>query len=160
MKQLVQQFRQWMRDRRARRVSYAYARTRVQRGAAYLDDIDPEWYRRVDAETLELSSGSSCVLGQLHGDFRRGLSRSQLINMSSAPRASLSPVSYGFKCVHGVSDEVQEQDYAHLSRAWQDAVRQRQAADEVSVSVDATPADRPPETSNRAPKHPASVETS
>lgn len=122
-------FLQWQRARRARRISLEYAQTRVGRGADYLDEVDPGWHRRVDPDTLELSSGSSCILGQLHGDFRMGLSRSQLINLSSAPRASLSPVSYGFQCVSGVDDAAQDRDYAYLNQAWQAAVRQRRADD-------------------------------
>lgn len=129
MQFLVAPIRRWLQARRARRISLSHARTRVRRGATYLDDVDPGWHRRVDPDTLELSSGSSCILGQLHGDFRMGLSRSHLINMSSAPQASLSPVSYGFQCVRGVDDAAQDRDYAWLNRAWQEAVRARQAAD-------------------------------
>jgi len=131
MPSLKDWFLQWRRARRARRISLEDARTRVERGAAYLDEIDPGWHRRVDPDTLELSSGSSCILGQLHGDFRMGLSRSQLIDLSSAPRASLSPVSYGFQCVSGVDDAAQDRDYAYLNQAWQEAVQQRQVDDTV-----------------------------
>ena len=131
MPSLKDWFLQWRRARRARRISLEDARTRVERGADYLDEIDPGWHRRVDPDTLELSSGSSCILGQLHGDFRMGLSRSQLINLSSAPRASLSPVSYGFQCVSGVDDAAQDRDYVYLNQAWQEAVQQRQADDTV-----------------------------
>lgn len=126
---LKARFLAWWRTRRARRISLDDARTRVERGADYLDEVDPAWYRRVDPDTLELASGSSCVLGQLHGDFRMGLSRSHLIDLSSAPRASLSPVSYGFQCVSGVDEADQDRDYAFLNQAWQEAVRKRQAAD-------------------------------
>lgn len=119
--------RQWWQQRRARRISYEYACSRVQRGAAYLDDVDPGWYRRIDPHTLELSSGVSCVLGQLHGTFHTGLSRARLINLGSSPRASLSPISYGFQCVDGVSEAAQDRDYAHLNRAWREAVGSRHA---------------------------------
>lgn len=125
----VDRVQEWWQARRTRHITLRNARERVQRGASYLDDVDPEWYRRVDAETLELADGKHCVLGQLHGEFRLGLGRSHLITMSSAPRASLSPVSYGFKCVEGVSDEWQDRDYDLLNTAWKDAVRTRQTAD-------------------------------
>ena len=101
----------------------------MQRGAAYLDEMDPGWHRRVDADTLELGSGRQCVLGQLHGEFRLGLGRSRLISLSSAPRASLSPVAYGFKCVEGVSDEWQARDYELLTAAWRNAVLARTVDD-------------------------------
>lgn len=129
MPSLKARFLQWWRGRRARRISLEYARTRVERGADYLDEVDPGWHRRVDPDTLELSSGSSCILGQLHGDFRMGLSRSQIINLSSAPRTSLSPVSYGFQCVNDVDEADEDRDYAYLNQAWQEAVQKRQAAD-------------------------------
>lgn len=114
---------------RGRLVSYENARARVQRGAEYLDEIDPTWYRDVEPTTLELASGGSCILGQLHGDFRLGLGRSQLINMSSAPRTSLSPVTYGFKCRQNVPEEQQQRDYVLLNQAWREAIRERQAED-------------------------------
>jgi len=132
MQSFLAQCWQWWQARRAQRISLSYARTRVQRGADYLDEFDPGWHRRVDPQTLQLSSGSSCILGQLHGDFRMGLSRSHLINLSSAPRASLSPVSYGFQCVSGVSDAAQDHDYEYLNQAWREAVQRRQADDALS----------------------------
>ncbi len=136
MQQWKQALRGWMQARRARRVTYAWARERVHRGAAYLDDVDPGWHRRVHAGTLELASGRSCVLGQLHGDFRVGLLRARLLDLSSAPRASLSPATFGFRCVAGVAGHVQARDYHLLNRAWRAAIRRRQCRDR--------PAQRPP----------------
>ena len=104
-------------------------RERVERGAEYLDNVDPGWHRRVNADTLELEDGQHCVLGQLHGGFRLGLGRSHVLSLSSAPRASLSPVDYGFKCVEGVSDAWQARDYELLTAAWREAVRARTAND-------------------------------
>lgn len=121
--------RDWWLTRRTRQITPEKARERVQRGAAFLDNADPEWYRRVDPETLALSDGHHCVLGQIHGEFRLGLGRSHLISLSSAPRASLSPVAYGFKCVDGVSDDWQKRDYDLLDEAWKEAVQNRQADD-------------------------------
>lgn len=116
----------WWSDRRIRQISEEKVRERVKRGAEYLDEMDPGWHRRVDAETLELEDGRHCVLGQLHGEFRLGLGRSHVITLSSAPRASLSPVAYGFKCVEGVSEEWQARDYELLTEAWRREVRSRQ----------------------------------
>ena len=119
----------WWHGRHTQQITPEHARERVQRGADYLDSVDPEWYRRVNSDTLELEDGKHCVLGQLHGEFRLGLGRSHLITMSSAPRASLSPVAYGFKCVDNVPDEWQAYDYDLLNEAWKEAVRTRQEAD-------------------------------
>lgn len=142
--------REWWQARRTRQITPEKVRERVARGAAYLDDIDPEWYRRVDAETLELDDGRHCVLGQLHGEFRLGLGRSHLISLSSAPRASLSPTAYGFKCVEGVPDAWQRRDYALLDEAWMEAVRRRQMEDPtMEVSAEAS--------GDSLPKKPAEV---
>lgn len=118
----------WWRERRLRQITEEKVRERVQRGAEYLDEMDPGWHQRVNADTLELEDGRHCVLGQLHGEFRLGLGRSHVITLSSAPRASLSPVAYGFKCVEGVSEEWQARDYELLTEAWRREVRSRQEA--------------------------------
>lgn len=115
--------------RRTRQITPEAVQTRVERGATYLDDVDPEWYLHVNPDTLELGDGKQCVLGQMHGEFRLGLGRSHLISMSSAPRASLSPVAYGFKCVDNVPDEWKAYDYELLTAAWKEAVRKRQESD-------------------------------
>jgi hypothetical protein len=127
--QWLASLRRWWNRRHVSSITPENARRRVRRGAAFLDDADPGWYRNVDPSTLELASGTHCVLGQLHGDFRLGLGRSNVINLSSAPRASLSPTAYGFRCVQGVPDAWQDRDYEMLDRAWQEAIRKRQAAD-------------------------------
>jgi hypothetical protein len=146
MLNFLERVRAWWRGRRAQQITPERARERVQRGAGYLDGVDPEWHRRVDSETLELDDGRHCVLGQLHGEFRLGLGRSDLISMSSAPRTSLSPVAYGFKCVTNVPEEWQAYDYELLNEAWKEAVRTRQENDPVfsddeliAVSGDSVP---------------------
>ncbi len=126
---LIERLRNWWQARRTRRITEERVQERVERGAAYLDEVDPGWHRRVNAEALELEDGEQCVLGQLHGGFRLGLGRSQVLSLSSAPRASLSPVAYGFKCVEGVSEAWQARDYELLTAAWREAVRTRTVAD-------------------------------
>lgn len=121
-------------------VSPASARKRVERGAAYLDGVDPHWYRSVDPVTLELSDGSHCVLGQMHGDYRLGLGRAHLLNMGSGPRASLSPVAYGFQAADTGDADMDAHDYDLLTAAWAEAVRARHAADTGSPFDDPTPA--------------------
>jgi len=129
MHALLERLRNWWQARRTRRITEEAVQERVERGAAYLDEVDPGWHRRVNADTLELEDGQHCVLGQLHGGFRLGLGRSHVLSLSSAPRASLSPVDYGFKCVENVSEAWQARDYELLTAAWREAVRARTAAD-------------------------------
>ncbi len=113
------------RRRRTDRISWEAACRRVARGAAYLDTIDPGWYRHVDPDRLELADGALCVLGQRYGAFFQGLTRAGLLNLSSAPLGSLSPVDYGFLCVQGVDETRQAYDYALLNLAWRKAIQQR-----------------------------------
>jgi hypothetical protein len=40
---------------------------RIERGAALLDERAPGWRQRIDLEKLELSSCTTCVLGQVAG---------------------------------------------------------------------------------------------
>lgn len=129
MSALLERLRSWWQACCTQPVTEAAVRKRVQRGAEHLDEADPGWHRRIDPDALELGSGHRCVLGQLHGGFRLGLGRSHVLSLSSAPRASLSPVAYGFKCVEGVSDEQQARDYDLLTQAWREAIRSRWAED-------------------------------
>jgi hypothetical protein len=126
---LFEQLRNWWQSRRTRQITEEAVHERVRRGAEYLDGSDPGWHRRIDPNALKLESGDRCVLGQLHGEFRLGLGRSGMLSLSSAPRASLSPVAHGFKCVEGVSDEWQARDYELLTKAWRAAVQARWAED-------------------------------
>src|SRR5690606_6748890 len=41
------------------------ARDRVQKGAAFLDEILPGWHQIIDLDTLNLASGCKCICGQL-----------------------------------------------------------------------------------------------
>lgn len=102
------------------------ARARAAHGAALLDALDPAWAARVDPHRLELSDGAACVLGQLHGDYRLGLGRARVLDLSSAPMASLSPVDLGFQAIGDLGDAAEALDYTHLTRAWREAIRDRQ----------------------------------
>lgn len=45
--------------------------TRVERGAAWLDNVQPGWESRVDVTTLNLNSPLDCVCGQVFGNWER-----------------------------------------------------------------------------------------
>lgn len=49
-------------------INMAELEKRVETGAAWLDQEFPDWYTRIDIETLKISSGSSCICGQLFVD--------------------------------------------------------------------------------------------
>ncbi|OZC03181.1 hypothetical protein [Rubricoccus marinus] len=113
------------RQRQAARVTPAWASRRAREGAAFLDNADPGWADRVDPRTLVLADGQACVLGQLHGDYRRGLSRSRVLDLSSAPTRFVSPVDLGFQASGEGGQEAERLDYAFLTRAWREEVRAR-----------------------------------
>lgn len=145
MTTLFERIQNWWHDRPIHLITEEKVRKRVRRGAEYLDRVDPGWAGRIDAETLELEDGRQCVLGQLHGEFQLGLGRSDVLTLSSAPRASLSPVTYGFKCVEGVSEEWQARDYELLTQMWTEAVRRRQEPEEVIGVPSARDEEKPEE---------------
>jgi hypothetical protein len=113
------------RQRLLARITPDGASGRAKQGAAFLDDADPGWAARVDPDSLRLGDGESCVLGQLHGDYRRGLFRSRVLDGSSAFSRFVSPVDLGFQASGGAGEEAERLDYAYLTRAWRDEVRAR-----------------------------------
>lgn len=114
--------------RRARRLAgltLGAARARAARGAALLDEGDPGWAARIDTAALRLGDGRACILGQLHGEYRRGLGRARVLDLSSAPRRFVSPVDLGFQAVGDLGEAAEALDYALLTRAWRDEVAAR-----------------------------------
>ena len=131
-------FRALARRRRARRLAaltIGAARTRATRGAALLDAADAGWADRVDPGSLHLADGRACVLGQLHGDYRQGLRRSRVLDFSSAPGRFVSPVDLGFQAVGDLGDAAERLDYTLLTRAWREAVTDRQGIGRERVAV-------------------------
>ena len=47
-------------------------RRRVERGAKWLDEVDPTWYNQIDLESLDMDQPCGCVLGQLVRDVGPG----------------------------------------------------------------------------------------
>lgn len=136
----MQFLRKWLVRHKKMQASPDVASERAARGATYLDDVDPDWYIRIDPELLSLADGGCCVLGQLHGTFLQGLSRAGLFNMSSAPRASLSPVDYGFMCSQTGDDASETREYGNLNRAWRFELRRRCARSKLVFELAEEPA--------------------
>ena len=101
------------------------ARARATRGASLLDDRDAGWADRIDPASLALGDGAACVLGQLWGEYRHGLGRARVIDLSSAPTRFVSPVDLGFQAVSDLGDAAEALDYALLTRAWRGEVAAR-----------------------------------
>lgn len=45
----------------------------VERGAAYLDRVNPGWDKRIDLDNFSIGTYERCVLGQLHGGYQKGM---------------------------------------------------------------------------------------
>jgi hypothetical protein len=46
---------------------------RVAKGSTLLSRLNPWWFHQVDPDRLDLDSCSHCVLGQLFGEYDRGI---------------------------------------------------------------------------------------
>lgn len=75
----------------------------VAKGVAYLDAHYPGWRKRVNLDTLVISSSCDCVLGQLHGTWRRGLIEAGFLPVPGDPgSAGLTSVeAVGWSAEHG-----------------------------------------------------------
>ena len=89
-------------------------RERVERGAQLLDRLEPDWFKVIDPEYLDMEKCSRCILGQLHGDYFHSPVYEQIIGMQA------DPDEYGF-------DVFRTPGYDHydLREAWLDELRRR-----------------------------------
>lgn len=137
-RRLIDRYHARRHQQRVLSVTIDAARVRARRGAAYLDDADGGWHARLNPATLELADGAHCVLGQLHGEFRHGLLRTRILDLSSAPLASLSPVDLGFQARRDLGDEIEALDYAFLNRAWREEIGRRSSREHAPASAPAS----------------------
>lgn len=98
------------------------AKRRVEKGAKFLDRNVPDWYNgrhKIDLECLDLSSPSSCVLGQVYkiNGYSRGLVRLKLDDAQA--------MAYGFEAYGVISRLTLDDEYALLTRHWRREIRSR-----------------------------------
>lgn len=105
-------------------ITFGRARQRAARGAAYLDEVHPGWFRLVDLDALEMKSDHSSVLGQL-ADMLPGDTARSHPDIYMIPAAG-KLVELGFSCIRGICEVLQEQDFEFLDQAWHDEVSCRQ----------------------------------
>jgi hypothetical protein len=91
---------------------------RVRNMAAVLDEARPGWRGQVDADTINFDSTSDCVLGQLYGNYLRGL--------NALGHDLYEPY---WTELHGVELPVEERDgsYGRLTDAWKTYLRSNAA---------------------------------
>lgn len=46
--------------------------TAVSEGVALLDQAQPDWWKHINLDTLDMSACYSCILGQLYGSYAVG----------------------------------------------------------------------------------------
>lgn len=80
---------------------------RAAAGATMLDERVPGWHDKIDLTTIEIVSGTRCILGQLYGTYGIGLKELSLNE------------SYRFGFTAGSDD---------LNQAWRDEVARRRFA--------------------------------
>ncbi len=88
-------------------------RERVERGAAFLDEHEPRWWKRIDEERLRLRSDCNCVLGQLYGSYGDFVMETEL--------------GFSWSEEHGFdrSSGGDVLDYCTLDTLWLEAIAQR-----------------------------------
>lgn len=64
-------------ERGARRVNFTAMR--IIAGAAWLDSVDPHWWREVVPNMIEMQSTCNCVLGQIVGDYAAAITDSSTL---------------------------------------------------------------------------------
>lgn len=87
--------------------------TRVNRGAALLDEKVPGWWERIDLEQLQLSSCIRCVLGQLFGIYGQGIRE-----LGDSIRLVADAIRHGLFVFDAA-------DYEPLTAAWKQLIQQR-----------------------------------
>lgn len=84
--------------------------TAVKRGAALLDEANPEWFRSISVADLHIQSDISCILAQLYGDYLTGLHALGIDHGSP----------YGFVVGHAYTE--------HAEDLWRQAIVRRKVA--------------------------------
>jgi hypothetical protein len=90
---------------------------RVAAGAAFLDEHEPGWWKRIDLPSLDLSDCEDCVLGQLLGCYEDGLTELGLDCEQS--------IFLGFGESGLLIDEC---DYDELTTEWKRVITGRRSA--------------------------------
>ena len=87
----------------------------VRTGATMLDQREPGWRNRINTQTLDISSVSRCILGQLYDNYSIGLTR--LTGTTDRPTRTEFSRQHGFHCQPslGITNPI-------LDRAWAEEI--------------------------------------
>jgi len=91
---------------------------RVEQGVRFLDVRVPGWYEMIDVERLDIRNKYACVLGQVYGEYSKGLQ--ELFGFDLCYTVPLAK-DYGF-------DACDQAAFPILSEIWKNTIRPRQQA--------------------------------
>lgn len=87
----------------------------VHRGAELLDSLRPGWHEEIRTDALSMMSGCRCIIGQLTGDFNRGIKE---LNIEHPKMFGLNITEQGDLC--SALDQ-----WDDLDVAWKEAIHDR-----------------------------------
>lgn len=91
------------------------AAKRVASGMELLDEKIPGWTKKIELESLNIAFSHDCILGQLFGNYLRGLRHLSLKEGDN----------FGFDSGEHASDETIYITQSDLIEAWKNAIRKR-----------------------------------
>ena len=94
----------------------ATIRERVERGAAWLDEIQPGWRNRVNVRLLSMDCGDDCILGQVFADVTSYFCGYLYAYYTFFGGDEDQIIAYGFEAPLLRNDD---RDYSTLTAAWQ-----------------------------------------
>lgn len=104
----------------------ADARERVAKGAALLDERLPGWWNKVDTKNLDTGDLDHCVLGQLYGDYVRGIL--SLLGLVAPDRPSGLGFDMKTNLVQPPNMTLWRREAEALNQEWVKAIEARRAA--------------------------------
>ena len=90
-------------------------RQNVRRGARVLDSINPDWYRKINPDILDIADYKRCVLGQLYENFWYACKDLELSYESA--------IYYGFNVRS--EDTEDGHSYNDLTKYWKEEIARR-----------------------------------
>lgn len=100
-------------------------RKRAERGAAWLDKRQPDWFRphKVALGKLSMSSNCFCILGQVYGTYYEVLDG----DIDGRRRSADWAARHGFT-LGGEGELFDDSAWDELHSAWVDLIRERRAS--------------------------------
>lgn len=92
----------------------------AERGGTFLDVQNPGWYNRIDCASLDIGSGQHCVLGQLYGNFIKGLYALRLFNDGGSILDHIADYGFGSHVAFNDHDR-----FGQLNEQWREVIAKR-----------------------------------